>query len=244
MRYCLFLVGLGLCLSSCNSNSSLLVEKKTGGLDGASVQKMVSIDPEYIRVDTRKSEEAAYINSDKFEPTFNEILERNARRRNIQLNVIDSDQLGQENIRFFNELQPLKEHILRTNFRLDVQYADEGQRASAFRPAIKYLDTPPVISSRFAHLAEVYGTPYFAVHRVFSEVRPQSQRWLLLFFLPPLGVASFFKPETDTYYYQIVTNVVTGETIYREARRANSRAGKNNLEAMIYDSFLIFTKDK
>ena len=250
MRSILFfaIFGTCLCLQSCVSRpSGLIVERSLVPPEQLEITKMVSIDPNFMVVDVRKSAESAYLRSDQFEDNLNVLLIKNADRFDIDMKLIDSDKLGINNLNYFNDLMPLRQQVMHANFTQAVPYDEKASKGrgdgSAFKVAINYFEQPPLISSSYSHLSEDFGTPFFAVHGVYSQIEAHGIRdYVLLFILPPLGIVELLRQSSTTYFYHIVVNVETGETIYREIREADSRAGKDNLDAMIYDSFKILTK--
>lgn len=250
MRSILFftILSVSFCLQSCVSRpSGLIVERSLDSPQQHNITKMVSIDPNFMVVDVRKTAESAYLRSDQFEDNLNELLIKNADRFNINMKLIDSDQLGSNSLHYFNDLMPLRQQVMHANFTQSIPYDEKasGNRGNgnAFKVDVNYFEQPPLISSAYSHLSEDFGTPFFAVHGVYSQIEAHSIRdYILLFVLPPLGVVELLRQSSTTYFYNIVVNVETGETIYREIREADSRAGKDNLDAMIYDSFKILTK--
>jgi hypothetical protein len=250
MRSTLYFVVLciSLGLQSCVSRpSGVIVERSLESPQQHVIKKMVSIDPNFMVVDVRKSAESAYLRSDQFEDNLNELLIKNAARFNIDMKLIDSDKLGSNSLHYFNDLMPLRQQVMHANFTQTIPYDEKASQGkgngNAFKVDVNYFEQAPLINSAYSHLSATFGTPYFAVHGVYSQIEAHGIRdYVLLFVLPPLGIVELIRQSSTTYFYSIVINVETGETIYREIREADSRAGKDNLDAMIYDSFSILTK--
>ncbi len=235
----LFVVGQAGC------RGSLYIEKSTDYTSQApDIKYLVSINPLFEIIDTRKAIDLQYINSENGEIAFADLLLENAQKKQVKLTVIDANALNKNDTLYFNHLAPFKQQIMQANFLQHISFTQVEMSNNWFvdnwmRPDSKYFKYNPSIPPLYSYLSEIYGTPYFAVQGVFSVVEAKKRRWLWLFLVPPIGLYQFIKPEVKTYFYTIIVNVRSSEIIYREVRSFNNFASKQNLNSMIYDSFSI-----
>ena len=96
-----------------------------------------------------------------------------------------------------------------------------------------FYKNAPKIASHFSHLAEIYGTPFFAIQGVSFQTNEKTNDEDLD------GVPSAFLVDNETLYYTVIADVSKSEIVYREFRQVNSEATESNLNSIIYDSFRI-----
>jgi hypothetical protein len=232
-------------MSSCVISTGALSIEKSEGFpeENDHIQSLVSLEPDFQKLDTRKAEEDKYLSSAEREEDFNDMLVRMAGESGIDLTVIDHNRLVENQMEYFNDECALRKEIFQANFYQVVSTENKYKIApgirSMFKAPWKIMSSEPRISSRFSYLAEKYNTPYFAVHGVQSFIRPIRNKAALVLFNPVEGIVSLIKTNSDTYYYTIITNVVTGRVIYREIRLCYERPTDGVLKPLIYDSFKI-----
>jgi len=231
-------------ITACSGN--LFIEKSPNHTQEAhKIYKLVSIEPNFTLIDNRKSSYKSYNKSMVGEKNFGEILFKNAQKNGIRLQVVDANQLTDSLADdYFNHLLPLKQQILNANFLQNVTF--DGKRFPIGEVFTNFINVErqtfvntPSLPSNYSFLAEIYHTPYFAVHGLVSVIKANKVQWLWLLLFPPVGIHKAFVPDVYTYYYAVVVNVESSEILYREIRSLNDLANNSNLNAIIYDSFNI-----
>ncbi len=205
------------------------------------IEKLVCLDPDFelLMTSGKKRTQRKIKRASAKEIQLNNTLFRNAQKNGIAIEMIDTERLNISDTPYFRDLAPLKREILQASFLQD--FINKKGKIPE-KQIFNRHESGPVIGSQFSHLAQQYKTPYFSIHGVTSHRKPVRGKLILLVTAPPLGVASFFSPEVDTYYYTIIANVETAEIVYREIRRVDAPASDTNLNAVIYDSFKIIKK--
>lgn len=222
-------------LISCAGSGELIVEKHNS-VQKNQVKKMVVIEPDYSLVKLAKRANRKYLKNSSKEKQFGELLKKNGERNKINVVLKDANSLGAAETDYFNYLIPLKREILAANFRQKAEYG-ETKAQTAFKEGYLELTESPVFSSKFSHLSEKYGTPYFSVQGVLSVIKPHKLKANL--FIIPQAVNALINPKVESLFYNIVVNVNSGEVVYREARVFNTLATDDDLSLIIYDSFQI-----
>ncbi|MEM6262443.1 MAG: hypothetical protein AAGI38_08045 [Bacteroidota bacterium] len=208
------------------------------------VEKIVSIEPSVGLSDVRKRAENRYLISDKSEKVFNKVLAQSAKRAGIEMVLLDAESLTSDDVLYFNELLPLRTQILGSNFLKEVEIKRPSSSSlEALVPTHRVFEEAPNISSQWSHLANVYGTPYFAVHGVYSEIRPtEAYVWLFLCVFPPATLIYLFDVNAESVFYTAVVDVTSGEVVYREIRSFSDKPTRHNLPSITYDSFAVLKK--
>ncbi|MBL4716246.1 MAG: hypothetical protein JKX95_06380 [Bacteroidia bacterium] len=211
------------------------------------ITRMVSIEPDFDQIDIRKQPEVRYLKSDRKEKNLSRILIKNAKRSKIELTVIDANDLTPTELDYFNHLASLKMEVLQKSLHQNTPI--DPNAGGAFNknwltPKKSYFNYPPIISPEYSKLAQKYKTPYFSFQGVYSFIKPVKGKLFMCCFFPPIGLASFFKPDITTYFYHVIVNVKSSQVVYRELRRINDSAKPDHISGIIYDSFKIFKSGK
>jgi len=219
-----------------NCNSLMQVERQENfSLKPSKIKQIISINPTFKTVKT--SQKGKNIKTNKYSETvkqerkFNEILTNNAKKNGIVLQIVDSDELSLTDAEYFEYLAPLRKEIILTN-RLQ-QFQDINTNPIRQKNAEFFYENAPKIASHFSHLAEIYGTPFFAIQGVSFQTNEKTKNRDLE------GIPSAFLGENETLYYTVIADVSKSEIVYREFRQVNSEANESNLNSIIYDSFRI-----
>lgn len=205
------------------------------------VEKIVCLDPDFELLTTtgKRKIERQHKRASAKEIQLNNILFRNAKKNDIALQIIDTERMQTDDDTYFHHLAPLKREILQASF---LQKFTNKKGRTPVKQVFNIHENAPAIDSKYSYLAAQYDTPYFAVQGITMHRKPKNGKLMLLVTAPPLGIASFFSPEVDTYYYTIIADVVQAEIVYREVRKVDAPASDTNLNALIYDSFKIISK--
>ena len=204
-------------------------------LKPSKIKQIISINPTFKTVRTNQKgkniKTNKYSESVKQERKFNKILTNNAEKNGIVLQIVDTDELGLTDAEYFEYLAPLRKEIIQTN-RLQ-QFQDINKNPEKQKNAEFFYKNAPKIASHFSHLAEIYGTPFFAIQGVSFQTNEKTNDEDLD------GVPSAFLVDNETLYYTVIADVSKSEIVYREFRQVNSEATESNLNSIIYDSFRI-----
>lgn len=249
MRLILFALAGVVFFGSCGVTSELLVEKSPEHKNEVKkIKKIVTIDPEYSLVYLAKGADDYYLRSEKKEEEFTKTLEKSAKKAGIELVVLDKENLNANDLDYFNYLAPLKQQVMVASTLQDVtlkksRYGENGR--NWVRAPYEVFKEVPIITSEYSHLADKYGTPYFAMHGMLTVVEKRNLKPLWFMFYPvmiPVSIAMVAKPNAHTYYYTVVVNVETSEVLYREVRYITQKPVSGVLQGMTYDSFRIVKK--
>lgn len=236
------LIGLSLSQSCARKNGSMIVERNATFVRGDRIQKIVTIDPSLLHLNTRKSREDIYLKSDVRESKFNERLRANATKAKIELEVIDRDELGSSNVDYFNNILPLKRQILSANFLQEVESNKQKRSRTTFftlrsAPVTRSFEVNPVFDPAYGKLSDTYGTPYFAIHGLINVIERYRNPNFLLALFPPAWVLVALLPRSQFIYYSVLVDIESGEVLYREVREVKGPSNTTNLDAVLFDSF-------
>jgi len=237
--YVLLLSIILLTLGGCRG--ALRIDRTRTFQEKKEIDKIVCLDPDFEVLTTtgKRGTKRRTKRASKKEIQLNNILVRNAQKNDITLQIIDSERLTTRDVDYFRDIAPLKREILQMSFLQN--FINKRGKVSE-KNVFNRHEGGPVIGSHFSHLADLYDTPYFAIQGITMHRKPKKGKLMLLVTALPFGVASFFSPEVDTYYYTIIADVVRAEIVYREVRRIDAAASDTNLNALVYDSFKIISK--
>jgi hypothetical protein len=228
-----------LCLIlACNISCSTLMQierQENFSLLPSNTNQIVSINPSFKPWNGNEQKYNDNTISNKYSETikkereFNQILINNAKKNGIVLQVIDSDELQLTDSEYFEYLAPLSKEIIQANklqpFKA-INTDPQKQKNTEF-----FYKNAPKIGTHFSHLAELYGTPFFAIQGV-SFLNNKGTTIAE-------GFPSTFSTGVETLYYTIIADVSKSEIVYREFRQVNSEVTQSNLNSIVYDSFRI-----
>ena len=229
-----------LIIGNLSCTSVMQVERqKDFSLKTIKVKQIVSINPSFkilSQKEGRKNSSSNYSESIKKERSFNKMLIENAVKNEITLQIIDTDELQTNDAAFFNNLAPLRKEILQVNYLQD--FKDINQVPKNLNSSLINYEKGPRISTHYSHLAEVYGTPYFAVQGIsFQTKLNEKQSETILSstkaLLPSVSAGQ------KTIYFTLIADVSKSQIVYREYREVDVNASEANLNSIIYDSFKI-----
>lgn len=227
---------IALSLQSCYT--SLQIEKST---EVQNIKKIAIVSCNYNIIDSRNS----FLNEYKFMPEmeagFKEAIIKNSNKNNITIEFTDDD-----NILISEDIAALKKDIIHAasyQSELTPEYKRKtGLNTGFIKPkGLKKQINPIRILSQYSYLSKKYQTPFISVQGILSVIKTNRGDLGYLLVLPPLGIASFFKPDYNTYYYNFIANVLTGEIVYKEYRKIFVKPKINNLEPILYDSYRIIS---
>ncbi len=184
----------------------------------------------------RTKKQNSYTDSKRQEKRFNELLTDNAKKNGITLNVIDTDLLENNDASYFKYLAPLRKEILQVNYLQD--FKDINTSPSKSNSTETFYLEGPKISTQYSHLAEIYGTPFFAIQGISYQktIHTNSSESILSSSKKLLPSIS---SNDETLFFTVIADVARSQIVYREYRKIDANASETNLNSIIYDSFKI-----
>jgi len=218
-------------------NSSLKVEKGARSKGGQSVEKIISISPDFEVITSTALEKPRHFEFYKtVESNFLEAIKSNASRLGVNVEIINEQKELNVDSDFYQTLAPLKQEILHAAYMQEFEGGSKNTRLNG----IYSFNKKPIISSAYSFLAEKHSTNYFAVQGINIHKKPRAGNFLLVILFPPLGLYNLAHIETDLYYYNIVADVSKGEIVYKELRKVSQSINKSTINSMMYDSYKLF----
>ncbi len=220
-NYILFVLISLTVFTSCNK-SYVYVQKSVNLDTGKKNVAIVSINPSYTLYNERKKAKKHYDIVEKREEGFNKLLAASASQVGVDLKIIDTDHLTENDVFYFEKIAQLERNIFTSFFtqnpKTDAK-SSKGRR-TYFKIPETEMTIVPKISSEFSNLSERYGTKYFAIHGVIRAIPDGGKKWSI--------------------YYKIVVDVESTEVVYAETRRFSAEPNYDNLGPIVYDSFKVF----
>ncbi len=164
------------------------------------IKKVVVVDPFYLRYDTRKGKGIQYITSEEGESEYFDILNKNAKRLDLDIEILDPLLMDKDKTAAFNDLT-----ILNNWFYEQLYYGT--------------MNVPGQHQEWVDEIAKKYGTEYFLWSGIitFREqnriLGPLGLMMLTRFFYPlfPVGLYQLFSPNYQFFYVSVIYNITTHE---------------------------------
>lgn len=164
------------------------------------IDKIVVMNPFYLRVDARKENAIEYISSEEGEIKYIDILKENAKLVDVDLEIIEPLLMDQSDVNKFNDMTSL-----------DDWFSEQLDFGS--------MQMPGFNQSEIDSIADKYGTDYFLWTGILSLqdknniLSPIVYILCSPFFVPllPYGVYELFSPEFEFFYLAVLYNVKTYE---------------------------------
>lgn len=193
-------------------------KKKGVALD---INKIVVVNPFYIRLDTRKEVKVDYLASGEGKDKLIGILDESAKASGIDYQILDVNSLKSDETDKFNDISMLNdwfaEQMNHDNFNLTPGYKQEQINA----------------------IAKKYGTDYFLWTGVASlRVKSMFHVGYLFPTLLPYAIYTWYKRKNETLIYSVLYDVRTGRNQvinYSYIKRPTRDA---ILKSQFYDTFL------
>lgn len=205
-------------LTGCNG--SLYIQRSLNHIaQEKPIARIACLDPAFIYANG--SESSAFIESTRMhKDRFIEHLQTAAGQNEIELKIIDTEAISERDVDYFNTLAPLRRHLMVMNFLQRPIGNPDNKSKSSLEPNGHYVERMPIIDPEFAHISERLGTPFVASQVLVIDNKKGKK--------PRKGEATFLN---------IIVNVETGETVFREIREIRGFPGNTRLSAILYDSF-------
>jgi hypothetical protein len=235
-------IGISL-LNSCSTGKTYIDKTETFSIKDETVKHIISINPNFILPATLNPEIAKNkpIISRQEVLWFYEILQENAKVHGIHLQIEGAaETIEGFDSNYFNYLAPLKREILQVLSLQD--FADVNKKESSTKMIQKHKNGL-VISSHYSHLAEKYGTPYFALQGISYIPRAdESKGEVILAAAVPTNDLSFITSDVETVYYTVIVDVSLSEIVYKEFRIIKTNNLQKNFDSIVDDSFSLISK--
>ncbi len=222
--------------SACNS-IFYLDQKKDFQFSQKQIKHLISISPDFEVPASLKTENTKKVNYQKNRlKGIYEMLESQAKVSGVHLQIEGGAMLEDYNADYFNFLAPLKKEILKVLYLQDFTEVEGNSNSPELQ---KYHVNGLKIGFQFSHLAEKYGTPFFALHGVSFKRKntAQTEGTLLAATVPTEGSLNFMTADSELVFYTIIADVSTSEIVYRELRPVDSSLSEKALKTVISESF-------
>lgn len=224
--------------SSCSTGKLFLDKTTTFSVKEEPIEHIISINPNFAlpaTLDSKLAKEKPRLREkDAF--WFYNTLKFNAKKQGIYLQIEGAKEaITVNDANYFNYLAPLKREVLEVMKLKD--FTDFNKNYNSSKP-IKEFPIGINISTKHSHLAEKYGTSYFALQGVsFIPKTENTTENLLLATNIPSSQLAFITNNAEAVYYTILVNVTSSEIVYREFRKIKIDTSQKQFSAIIADSF-------
>lgn len=197
--------------------------KKHGNRLG--IDKLIVINPYYLKLDARKSNAVQYIQSESGQINLKEIVEATAKKAGIKATLLDVASLKDGQVDRFNDIR-----LLNDWFEEQTDYNDLSV-------------TPGVSQKQVSAVADKYGAEHVLYTGVISLREAKKGAALAIaagiLYLPVLPFSIYWaaKPEYDMLHYAILFNVKEGTFQTLKYEYFDARDTDTMLKAHYYDTF-------
>lgn len=226
------------CFLSCSTGKLFLEKTTTFTNKKTPIEHIISVNPNFslpATLDAKLEKEKPKLREkDAF--WFYNALKYNAKKQGIYLQIEGAKEaITVNDANYFNYLAPLKREILEVmNLK---NFGDLNPNFNSTKP-VKEFPVGIDISTKHSHLAEKYGTRYFALQGVsFIPKSENTTKNLLLATNVPSNQLAFITNNAETVYYTIIADVMSSQIVYREFRKIKINTSKKQFSAIISDSF-------
>lgn len=199
---------------SCTSRYILIEKSESLAKNKDSNPKIICIDSQFRIYDNDDNFKAE--ESTELDAFLKKELAYSAKQTKLNLEVLDLN--SKSNAAYYETLLRLKRELIMANNYQDTPLNFTNRPSSNSIKKNKFI-YPPLIDHSFNNLAAQFGTPYFS----------------------HIGI---YKKDGKLILYQLVANVNTTETIYRELKVVSaSKAKKGIMAQLIYDSIAMLKNE-
>ena len=240
--YCLLIISVTL-FSACNTGKVYIDQTDSFDIAGKDIKHIISISPNFnlpATLDPIITDKRPVLSS-RDAIWFYQTLTDNAKNHGIYLQIEGAaETIEGYNSNYFNYLAPLKREILQVLSLQD--FEDVNLQNPDVKPSKKHQNGL-IISSHYSHLAEKYGTPYFAIQGIsFVPKNENGEQELLMAAALPTDNLSFVTVNVETVYYTVIVDVSLSQIVYREFRVIKINSNQKQFNAIINDSFSTIIK--
>lgn len=204
------------------------------------VKRVISIDPtfHYLELKTKGKKPLTSSKKAKF---INDLLVNSAEQNGIYLNIVEVTDLEEGDMYFFEYLAPLKNEIWQSNHLQDIRQLNKDGDIKNKGNLVTIYKTGPQLMKDYSHLAEVFGTRYFALQGVLLQSKTNEEDIQPLVASASLDAFLDDEQNYSSIYYTIIADVVVSQVVYREYRKISTELTDANLSSIMFDSFKLIT---
>lgn len=187
------------------------------------IDKIVVINPAYLKLDTRKDNAVLYEKGEKSQIDFHQIVKENVKMAGLKSEILDVESIRPNDVEKFNDITILTEW-----------FSNQGDYNDLYA-------TPSLRQNEVAALVKKYGTKFFCWTGVVSlrEKKSTLPYWgILVPYAWPWVAKYALKNPTECLYYNIVFNVETGQREVVKFQYLDTADSKSLLNMQVYDAFL------
>jgi hypothetical protein len=187
------------------------------------INKIVIIDPFYIKLDQRKTEEMKYISSEKSLLTYDQKLVKNATMSGLDMSLVNAQKLEKSDVEKFNDMALMKDWLNERSNNDDIEMI-------------------PCETKNMSGMADKYGTSYFAWSGIITaRLKKDNIGYMICLsiipYLLPYTLYNLFHPSYSTYYVFMLYDSSTGKLKLDEVRRVQNNDRNDFLNSQIYDTY-------
>ncbi|MEA3495539.1 MAG: M48 family metallopeptidase [Bacteroidota bacterium] len=205
------------------------LEEKYGKALG--INKILILEPVYLIIDERKKQKKRFVDSENSLNRFYYNLEQNADASQIEIELLESKHLDIADIEKFNDIAILKEW-------LSEKYNHKHDN---------------IVSSSYSYvqqIAEKYDIEHISWTGIISMRQDKTDAFVYLVYsacvpiLIPWAIYYAVTPEYNTYYFNVLLNVKTGEPELNFTKNLKHKDTQDFLDSYIYDTFYQISKER
>ena len=187
------------------------------------IDKVVLLTPDYYKIRNRRQFKMYFIESDKKQDHYVDLIQKNAKKAGLELSVLNNKDFTK------NSLEKYNDHLLLNNWSRERFIRGKKSMVSSFNEGI--LD-----------ISNKYNTKYFMWSGVFTESNfRELSVWLELlqsvyFLTIPISVYELVASGKYTVVYNVLFNVETGELVFSDIYEMNRKDRDDILNSRIYSS--------
>jgi hypothetical protein len=196
---------------------------------GLGIEKVVILDPFYLKVDQTTGGSLRYYESEKKLDQYNVLLKENAALVGLDFNFVDSKTLKKEEIEKYNDFTELNDwmsEFLNHNFNANTLVLNN--------------DAAKLIKAK-------YTTKYMLWSGIIGVKLPKkypvaNALFTLLFYPAPFTLPNLIQPTEASYYISILYDVENSKICFYQVANTEHSDTKDFLNAFIYDTLLKIKK--
>ncbi|MCD6069205.1 MAG: Peptidase family [Bacteroidetes bacterium] len=202
-------------------------KKQKENTGGVGIEKLVILDPFYIKTDERVRESYKYYDSEERLQQFGEILKQNADRVGLKNDYIDSHSLSTDDIDKYNDYTLLNDWT--------TEFLEHGYNRNML-----------ILSNDAAEqLKKKYDTRYVMWSGVYTHRTKKEHvgaavatTILTLGLAAPFTIPYLLRKEQQTLYFAVVYDLQENEILYTNTTVVRLKDSKDFLNAFVYDTML------
>ncbi len=190
------------------------------------IDKLVVVDPFYLKVDYRRRNPMNYIDSEASQLDFSDKIKKNADKLDMKVKILNSKTVGKRSAEKFEDLTFLNNWV-------------------SERLGYERMDLVSIDYDRLLELKTKYKTPHFlwtgGVNTKEANFSALYNFWYMLIF-PPI-IPRVVGPKHNTYYYSLLFDLESEEPIVYDYNLGKTKDNRATLNSNIYYHLWQIRKD-